>query len=167
MRASRSARSCFTKVSPAPVIYVDADACPVKAEVLKIADRAGVVTTFVANSGLRPSRDPLIRAVVVPQGPDVADDWIVEHATSADIVITADIPLAHRCVQNGAQVIGPTGRPFTSESIGMALAMRDLKQDLRESGAISGHNAGFTARDRQTFTDALARAVQKALSDAR
>lgn len=151
----------------APIIYVDADACPVKSEVLKIADRAGVVTTFVANSGLRPSRDPLVRNVIVSQGPDVADDWIVENATERDIVITADIPLAHRCVQNGAQVIGPTGRPFTAESIGMALAMRDLKQDLRESGAIAGHNAGFTARDRQNFTDALARAVQKALRDLR
>lgn len=150
-----------------PIIYVDADACPVKAEVLKIADRAGLVTTLVANSGLRPSRDPLVRTIIVPQGPDVADDWIVEHATEADIVITSDIPLAHRCVQNGAQVLGPTGRPFTSESIGMALAMRDLKQDLRESGAISGHNPGFTPRDRQTFTDALARAVQKSLQAAR
>lgn len=147
-----------------PIIYVDADACPVKTEILKIAGRAGVVSTFVANSGLRPSRDPLVKHVIVSQGPDVADDWIVEHATDNDIVITADIPLAHRCVENGVQVIGPTGKPFTPESIGMALAMRNLKQDLRESGAISGHNAGFTSRDRQTFTDALAQGVQKALN---
>lgn len=150
-------------MSDAPIIYVDADACPVKAEVLKIAGRAGVVATFVANNGLRPSRDPLIRNVIVPQGADAADDWIVEHATARDIVVTADIPLAHRAVGNGAVVLGPTGRPFTPDSIGMALAMRDLKQDLRESGAISGHNPGFTQKDRMRFTDALAQAVQAAL----
>lgn len=150
-----------------PVIYVDADACPVKAEILRIADRAGVVATLVANSGLRPSRDPLVRHIVVPQGPDVADDWIVEHVTSADIVVTADVPLAHRCVQKGALVLGPTGKPFTSQSVGMALAMRDLKQDLRESGAISGHNPGFTDRDRRAFTQSLAQAVQTALRGAR
>lgn len=150
-----------------PVIYVDADACPVKSEILRIADRAGVITTLVANSGLRPSRDPLVRTVIVPQGADVADDWIVEHVTGADIVVTADVLLAHRCVQKGAQVLGPTGRPFTSDSIGMALAVRDLKQDLRESGAISGHNPAFTPKDRQAFTDALARAVQTAKHRAR
>jgi uncharacterized protein YaiI (UPF0178 family) len=148
-----------------PIIYVDADACPVKAEILKISDRSGVVATFVANGGLRPSRDPLVRHVIVPQGADAADDWIVENVTDADIVITADIPLAHRAVGKGANVLGPTGRPFTADSIGMALAMRDLKQDLRESGAISGHNPGFTQKDRYRFTDALAQAVQKALRD--
>lgn len=147
----------------APIIYVDADACPVKAEVLKIADRAGVVVTFVANGGLRPSRDPMVVNIVVSQGADVADDWIVEHTTAADIVITSDIPLAHRAVEKGSYVLGPTGRPFTADSIGMALAMRDLKQDLRESGAISGHNPGFTQKDRLKFTDALAQAVQRAL----
>lgn len=150
-------------MAAAPIIYVDADACPVKDEVLKIAGRAGLVATFVANSGLRPSRDPLVRNVVVPQGPDVADDWIVEHVTRIDIVVTADIPLAHRAVEKGATVLGPTGRPFTPDSIGMALAMRDLKQELRESGVIAGYNPGFTAKDRQSFTNALAQAVQKAL----
>lgn len=147
-------------LKPKPIIYVDADACPVKAEVEKIAGRAGLVTTFVANNGLRPSRDPLIRTVIVPQGADVADDWIVEHATGLDIVVTADVPLAHRAVEKGAIVLGPTGRPFTPDSIGMALAIRDLKQDLREAGTIAGYNPGFTQKDRQTFTDALARAVQ-------
>lgn len=144
-------------------IYVDADACPVKAEVLKIAGRAGVVSVFVANSGLRPSRDPLVEHVLVPQGADAADDWIVEHVGAGDIVVTADIPLAHRAVGKQAIVLGPTGRPFTPDSIGMALAMRDLKQTLRESGEISGHNAGFTQKDRARFTDALAQAVQKGL----
>lgn len=149
-------------MSVQPIVYVDADACPVKAEVLKICDRAGVVATFVANSGLRPSRDPMVIHVIVSQGADVADDWIVEHATERDIVITSDIPLAHRAVGNGALVLGPTGRPFTPDSIGMALAMRDLKQTLRETGEISGHNPGFTPKDRQNFTNALAQAVQAA-----
>jgi uncharacterized protein len=145
------------------IIYVDADACPVKDEVLKIAGRAGVVATFVANSGLRPSRDPLIRNIIVPQGADAADDWIVEHVTASDIVVTADIPLAHRAVGKGAVALGPTGKPFTPDSIGMALAMRNLKQDLRESGAIAGYNPGFSQKDRAAFVRALADAVQKAL----
>ena len=147
----------------APIVYVDADACPVKAEVTRIAGRAGLVAVFVANSGLRPSRDALIRNVVVPQGADAADDWIVEHVSARDIVITADVPLAHRAVGKGAVVLGPTGRPFTPDSIGMALAMRDLKQDLRESGAIAGFNPGFAQKDRLAFTNALAQAIQKAL----
>ena len=153
----------MTDAKAPPVIYVDADACPVKAEVLKIAGRAGIVVTFVANSGLRPSRDPLVRNVLVPQGADAADDWIVENITARDVAVTADVPLAHRAVAKGATVLGPTGRPFTEDSIGMALAMRDLKQDLRESGAIAGYNPGFTQKDRQSFTDALARAVQNKL----
>ena len=148
---------------PAPIVYVDADACPVKEEILKITGRAGLVATFVANGGLRPSRDPLIRNIVVPQGADAADDWIVEHVTEGDIVVTADIPLAHRAVGKGAIVLGPTGRQFTPDSIGMALAMRDLKQDLRESGAIAGYNPGFTHKDRLAFTNALAQAVQKVM----
>ncbi len=146
-----------------PVIYVDADACPVKAEILKIADRAGVQTVFVANGGLRPSRDPMVRHVIVEQGADVADDWIVENATARDIVVTSDIPLADRAISKGALVLGPTGKPFTPDSIGMALAVRDLKQDLRESGEIKGYNAGFTHKDRLAFTNALAQAVQNAL----
>ena len=151
--------------NPKPIIYVDADACPVKAEVLKISGRAGIVATFVANGGLRPSRDPLVRNVIVPQGADAADDWIVENVTDMDIVITADVPLAHRAVEKGAQVLGPTGRPFTPDSIGMALAMRDLKQDLRESGDIAGYNPAFSQRDRLNFTNALAQALQKSIRD--
>lgn len=147
-------------------IYVDADACPVKAEVLKIAGRAGVVSVFVANSGLRPSRDPLVEHVIVAQGADAADDWIVENVAVGDVVVTADIPLAHRAVGKQAIVLGPTGKPFTPDSIGMALAMRDLKQTLRESGEIAGYNAGFTQKDRARFTDALAQAVQKGLRGA-
>src|SRR5690606_93780 len=116
---------------PAPQIYVDADACPVKDEVLRVAERHGLVVTFVANFGLRPSRDPMIRSVMVPQGADAADDWIVEHAGASDLVVTSDIPLASRALKKGAAVLGPTGKPFTEQSIGMALAMRDLNQHLR------------------------------------
>lgn len=138
-----------------PDIYVDADACPVKAEVTRVAERHGVVVTFVANFGLRPSRDPMIRNVMVPQGADAADDWIVEHVAAGDIVVTADIPLASRALEKGAQVLGPTGRPFTRDSIGMALAMRELNQHLRETGESKGYNREYTSRDRSSFLQAL------------
>ncbi len=143
-------------------IYVDADACPVKDEVLRVAGRHGVVTTFVANFGLKPSRDPMIRTVMVPHGADAADDWIVEHVVVGDIVTTSDIPLARRALEKGAVVLGPTGRPFTATSIGMALAMRDLNQHLRETGESRGLNAGFTSRDRSAFLQALDEAVVRA-----
>ena len=136
-------------------IYVDADACPVKNEVLKVAERHGWPVTFVANGGLRPSRDPNVRTVIVPDGFDAADDWIVDHATPSDLVITADILLAGRCVEQGTQAIGPTGRLFDAGNIGMATAMRNLNQHLRETGEISGHNASFTARDRSRFLQRL------------
>jgi len=145
-----------------PQIYVDADACPVKDEVIRVAGRHGLVVTYVANFGLRPSRDPMIRNIVVPQGADAADDWIVEHATAGDIVVTADIPLARRALDRGAVVLGPSGRPFTTQSIGMALAMRELNQHLRETGESRGLNAGFTAKDRQSFLQALDEAVVRA-----
>ena len=143
-------------------IYVDADACPVKDEVVRVAGRHGLVVVFVANFGLRPSRDPMIRNVVVPQGADAADDWIVEHAAAGDIVVTGDIPLAGRTLEKGAVVLGATGKPFTRDSIGMALAMRELNQHLRETGESRGLNAAFTAKDRQAFLQALDEAVVKA-----
>jgi uncharacterized protein YaiI (UPF0178 family) len=146
-----------------PVIYVDADACPVKEEVVRVAARHGLVATFVSNGGLRPSRDPMIRNVVVPKDADAADDWIVENARPGDIVVTADIPLAARAVALGAHVLGPSGSRFTPETIGMAVAMRDLKQHLRESGEIKGYNAGFSARDRSQFLGGLDQAVRRAL----
>jgi uncharacterized protein YaiI (UPF0178 family) len=148
----------------APQIYVDADACPVKDEVVKVAERHSVVVTFVSNGGLRPSRDPMVRHVVVSKGADAADDWIAEHATLRDIVVTADIPLAARCVAIGAQVIGPTGKPFTPETIGMAVAMRDLKQHLRETGESKGYNASFAPQDRSRFLSALDQAVRRSKS---
>ena len=147
----------------APVVYVDADACPVKSEAIKVAERHGLVIVFVANAGFRPSRDPMVRYVMVSQGADAADDWIVEHANANDIVITADIPLAGRALASGAHVLGPTGKPFTSESIGMALAMRDLQQHLRETGESKGHNAPFGPRDRSRFLSVLDETMQRAI----
>ena len=143
-------------------ILVDADACPVKDEVLRVAGRHGLKTVFVANFGLRPSRDPLIETVMVPQGPDAADDWIVANVAAGDIVVTADIPLAGRALVAGATVLGPTGKPFTPDSIGMALAMRELNQHLRETGESRGLNAAYSARDRSAFLQALDEAVAKA-----
>jgi uncharacterized protein len=147
----------------APHIYVDADACPVKDEATRVAERHGLILTFVSNGGLRPSRDPMIRSVVVSKGADAADDWIVENATQNDIAITADVPLAARLVANGVHVLGPTGRPFTPESIGMAVAMRDLKQHLRETGEIRGFNPGFSQKDRSAFLSALDQTVRRAV----
>lgn len=149
--------------SESPIIYVDADACPVKDEVVKVAERHGLVVTFVSNGGLRPSRDPMIRHIVVTKSADAADDWIVENVSESDIVITADVPLAARTVERGAHTLGPTGRPFTPETIGMAVAMRDLKQHLRETGEIKGYNPGFTPSDRSAFLSALDSAVRRAL----
>lgn len=147
---------------PSPALLVDADACPVKAEILKVAERHALTVTFVANSGLRPSRDPMVRNVVVSGKFDAADDWIVDNAQANDIAVTADVPLAARLVEKGVHVIGPTGKAFTPESIGMALALRNLKQELREAGEIRGFNAAFTPRDRSEFLQALDRAVRRA-----
>ena len=149
-----------------PAILVDADACPVKAEVEKVAQRHGVSITYVANGGLRPSRDPTIRNVIVSKGADAADDWIVDNVRANDIVVTADIPLAARTVALGAHVLGPTGRPFTPETIGMAVAMRDLKQHLRETGESKGYNAGFSPQDRSRFLGELDRILRRALKSA-
>jgi uncharacterized protein YaiI (UPF0178 family) len=141
-------------------IYVDADACPVKDEVLRVAERHNLAVHIVSNSGMRPSRNPLVRQVVVPQTPDAADDWIVEHIKTGDICVTADIPLAARCLELGAVALHSNGKPFTQESIGMALAMRDLMQQLREAGDVKGSNPPFTKDDRSRFLQALETAVQ-------
>ena len=147
-------------------ILVDADACPVKEEVVRVAERLGLPVVFVSNGGLRPSRDPMVRHVVVPKGADAADDWIVEATRANDVVITADIPLAARTVALGAHVLGPTGKPFTPENIGMAVAMRDLKQHLRETGESKGYNAGFTREDRSRFLQALDQVARRAVAAA-
>ena len=138
-------------------IYVDGDACPVKDEIIRVAERYAVPVVIVSNGGLRPSRDPMIQHVIVPHGADEADNWIADEIGEGDVAVTADIPLAQRCLDKKAQVLGPTGKPFTDENIGMAIAMRGLKQDLRESGEIKGYNPGFTKADRSNFLQALDR----------
>lgn len=130
---------------------------------MRVAARHGIVVTFVSNGGLRPSRDPMVRHVVVAKSADAADDWIVEQLQPGDIVVTSDVPLAARTVEAEATAIAPTGRLFTEESIGMAVAMRDLKQQLRETGEIKGYNPGFSARDRSAFLSALDQLVRRAV----
>ena len=140
-------------------IFVDADACPVKDEVYRVAARYGLHVFVVANSFMNLPREPWIERVVVPGSFDAADDWIAERAGPKAIVVTADVPLASRCVKSGAAVLGPTGKPFTEASIGMALASRNLMQDLREAGLVSGGPRPFSAKDRSAFLGALDRAV--------
>lgn len=140
-------------------IYVDADACPVKGEVYKVAERHGLTVHVVTNGGVTVPRDPRVRLVIVGADLDAADDWIAERAGPGDIVVTADVPLAGRCVKAGATVIGPNGRAFTEESIGMALATRNLMTDLREAGQVTGGPRPFSPRDRSAFLSALHEAV--------
>ena len=142
-------------------IFVDADACPVKDEVYRVARRYGLKVYVISNGGVRVPADPLIEMVVVEAGPDVADDWIVARAESGDIVITADIPLAHRCLQAGAEAIGPTGRAFTLNSIGAAMAQRGLMEHLRSTGEITGGPKPFGPSDRSRFLSALDEAVNR------
>ena len=149
----------MTQARPPVEIYIDADACPVKAETYRVAERYGVRTFVVSNAFLAVPQNPLIERVVVGSGFDAADDWIAERARRGPIVVTADVPLASRCVRAGADVIGPTGRPFTENSVGMALATRNLMEDLRASGAITGGPKPFSAKDRSAFLSALDLAV--------
>ena len=142
-------------------IFVDADACPVKPEVYRVAERYGLKVFVVANAFMNVPRSPMIERVVVPEGPDVADDWIAERAGESDIVITADIPLAARCVRNGASVIGPTGKPFTEDSIGMTLATRNLMSDLRSAGAVTRGPPPLSRQDLSRFLSALDLAVTR------
>ena len=141
------------------VILVDADACPVKDEVFKVAARHGLKTIVVSNSFMNLPRDPLIERVVVGSGLDVADDWIAERSRPGAVVITADIPLAHRAVKAGAAVIAPNGRAYTESTIGAALAIRNLLSDLREAGAVTGGPRPFSKSDRSAFLQALDLAI--------
>lgn len=140
-------------------IYVDADACPVKEEILKAAARFDLEVFLVSNQWLRLPVGPKVHKQVVPEGPDAADDWIAEEARAGDLVITSDIPLAARCLEKGAEALGPTGKPFSKDNIGMALAMRDLKAQLRETGEDRGFNAAFSARDRSNFLNSIDRVL--------
>ena len=141
-------------------IYVDADACPVKAEVEKVAGRHGLKTYFVCNGGIRPFRDPLFQLVVVAEGADAADDWIAEKITVEDICITSDIPLASRCLEKQAQVINPKGFLYTPDNIGNALASRALSQHIREAEQTQTFNAGFTQKHRSAFLNQLENSIQ-------
>jgi hypothetical protein len=142
-------------------IFVDADACPVKPEIYRVAERYALHVYVVANAFMAVPRSDAIERVIVSEGPDVADDWIVERVGANDVVITADIPLAGRCVKKGATVIGPTGKPFTEDSIGMALATRNLLSDLRSAGATTRGPAPLSRQDISRFLSALDLAVTR------
>jgi len=141
-------------------IFIDADACPVKQEVYRVARRCRLDVTLVANSWMRIPDEPWIALEVVDDASDAADDWIVEHVEPHDIVITADIPLADRCLKEGASVIGPTGKPFTEDNIGQAVATRDLLSELRGAGEITGGPPPITKRDRSRFLQQLDTVIQ-------
>ena len=142
-------------------LYIDADACPVKDEVLKVSYRHKLKVYMVSNQWMRLEVGKLVEKIVVSAGADEADNWIAEHIGDNGICITADIPLAKRCLDQGAIVLGPTGKPFSTENIGMALAMRELNQHLRETGESKGYNPSFTKADRSHFLQALESAIQK------
>jgi uncharacterized protein YaiI (UPF0178 family) len=144
-------------------IYVDADACPVKDEILRVAQRHGLMTHLVSDGGIRPRPGPLVHLVVVQPGPDAADDWIAEHIQADDIAITNDIPLADRCLKRRAGAIQPNGKVFSNASIGTALATRNLMADLRERGEVGGGPAPFAKTDRSRFLQALENAIQARL----
>lgn len=141
-------------------IYVDADACPVKEEAIRVALRHGMPIILVSDGGVRPYPDPLVRVVVVAPGMDAADDWIAEHIGPGDIAVTNDIPLAARCVKAGAKALRPNGEAFSEASIGMDLATRNLMAGLRETGAITGGPRAFAKQDRSRFLDTLETLVQ-------
>ncbi len=149
-------------MNPDVAIYVDADACPVKDEIYRVAGRYGVRVVVVSNSLIAIPAAPLIERMVVQSGPDVADDWIAERAGAQDIVVTADVPLAARCVKAGAAVLAPTGRLFDETAIGLALATRNLMDGLRSSGQVTGGPRPFSHKDRSSFLSALDLAVNRA-----
>lgn len=145
------------------VIYIDADACPVKAEAEKVATRHGIRMVLVSNGGIRPSANPLVDSIFVSDGPDEADKWIADNAGPGDVVITGDIPLADRCVQGGAKVLKHNGEELHVRNIGQVLATRDLMQDLRSADPFrQGGGKPFSKADRSRFLDSLERVVQAA-----
>lgn len=144
-------------------LYIDADACPVKAEAERVATRHKVPMKVVSNGGLRPSQNPLVETVIVPEGPDIADMWIAERAGAGDVVVTGDIPLAAKCVEAGARVLKHNGEALTRANIGNVLATRDLMADLRAADPFrQGGGKGFTKADRSRFLDALERELRAA-----
>lgn len=144
-------------------LFIDADACPVKSEAERVATRHKVPMKLVTNGGLRPSANPLVETVIVPDGPDVADMWIAERAGKGDVVVTSDIPLAAKCVEAGAEVLRPDGSTLTQANIGQQLAMRDLMTDLRAADPFrQGGGKSFSKADRSRFLDQLERALRAA-----
>lgn len=145
-------------------VFIDADACPVKAEAEKVATRHGVTMYIVSNGGLRPSPNPLVENIIVDAGPDVADMWIADRCGAGDVVVTGDIPLAAKCVETGAEVLQHNGDRFTAANIGQRLAMRDLMADLREANPLGAGGGGkpFSKADRSRFLDSLERALRAA-----
>ena len=144
-------------------LYIDADACPVKAEAERVATRHKVLMKVVSNGGLRPSQNPLVETVIVPEGPDIADMWIADRATTGDVVVTGDIPLAAKCVEAGARVLKHNGEALTEANIGNVLATRDLMTDLRAADPFrQGGGKGFTKADRSRFLEALERELRAA-----
>ena len=143
------------------MIYVDADACPVRDEAVRVAERHGVRVTFVTNGGIRPSAHPLVAIVVVEAGPDAADNWIAGRIGPGDVCVTADVPLAARCLERGARAVAPDGAAFTPGNIGARLAMRDLMADLRAADPFrQGGGRPFAPADRARFLEALERALR-------
>ncbi|MEM7057382.1 MAG: YaiI/YqxD family protein [Pseudomonadota bacterium] len=148
-------------------IYIDADACPVRTETLKVADRHGCKVFVVSNGGIRPDPHPLVETVIVPDGPDIADKWIADQVGPGDICVTGDIPLAAKCIEAGAKALKHNGEAFTQANIGNALAMRDLMADLRAANPLNqgGGGKSFSKADRSRFLEALDRAVRAAQRD--
>ncbi|MFL2682248.1 MAG: YaiI/YqxD family protein [Alphaproteobacteria bacterium] len=143
-------------------IYVDADACPVKNEVERVATRHNLETYMVCDGGIRPSLNPLVKLVVVDQGADAADDWIADHIKKSDICVTNDIPLAGRCLKKGAFAIKPNGKSFNDDNIGIALATREIMEKIRETGEMTGGPPPFRKADRSKFLDQMEMIILKA-----
>ena len=143
-------------------IYVDADACPVKDEIERIATRHALITYMVCNGGIRPSRNPLIKLVVVKQEADAADSWIIGNIGKTDICVTDDIPLAEHCLNKGALAIRPNGMRFTHDNIGMAIATRDIMGKIRESGGVTSGPPPFSKLDRSKFMNYMETVVRSA-----
>jgi uncharacterized protein YaiI (UPF0178 family) len=161
MHVSRPNPQPMTRILNTTRIYVDADACPVKDEIYRVAARHGLPVSVVAGQFIRVPQDPMIERVAAGSGMDAADDWIAERAGPGDIVVTSDIPLASRCVKAGAEVIAPNGKPFTEQSMGMTLAVRNLMTDLRSSGEVTGGPKSFAPRDRSAFLSALDQTIRR------
>ena len=148
-------------------LFIDADACPVKDEAVKVADRHKLKIYIISNGGLRPNPHPLVETIVVPDGPDVADQWIADRAKKGDVVVTGDIPLAARCIENGARVVRHNGEVFTPDNIGNQLATRDLMTDLRAADPFrQGGGRPFSKADRSAFLNSMETEVRRAIQEA-